>query len=110
MRRKAALPSNPRKRSALYFLDYVTQYSTSYGAYAAETLAFTITGQPTVSCAEFQYFVISPNTVTDAQTRKNLVALVLEAKATGGRIEVAYDSTGGFCDQGMIGVYYISEM
>lgn len=90
-------------------VDFVTQFAPALG-YAPETLAFTVGNQPHVSCAQYQYFVISPNSVTDAQTRKNMMTIVLEAKATGGQIEVAYDSTGGFCDQGMIGVYFISEL
>lgn len=88
---------------------FVTQFSPGLG-YAPETFAFTIANQPHVSCAQYQYFVISPNSVSDAATRKNMIAMVLEAKATGGQLEVAYDSTGGFCDQGMIGVYYLSEL
>ena len=88
---------------------YVMQDAPSMG-YVPETFSFTITNQPSVSCATFQYFTISPNSITDAQTRKNMIALVLEAKATGGQIEVAYDNTGGFCDQHMIGVYYITEL
>lgn len=88
---------------------YATQYAPSLG-YTPETFAFVLSNQPTVSCAQYQYFVISPNTVTDAQTRKNFVAMVLMAKATGGQIEVAYDKTGGYCDQGFIGVYYVVAM
>ena len=29
---------------------------------------------------------------------------------SGGTVEVAYDSKGGFCDQGMVGVYYLSAL
>lgn len=78
--------------------------------YAAETFSFTITNQPSVSCGAFQYFTISPNSIPDAQTRKNMLALVLEAKATGGQIELAYDRAGGFCHQGMTAVYYVVEL
>ncbi|HEX5208002.1 MAG TPA: hypothetical protein VFW10_09460 [Steroidobacteraceae bacterium] len=88
---------------------YVQQDSPAMG-YAPETFTFTITNQPSVACGAFHYFIISPNSIPDAQTRKNMVALVVEAKATGGQVEVAYDSTGGYCDQGMIGVYYITEL
>jgi hypothetical protein len=87
----------------------LTQYSTSL-SYVPETFSFTISNQPTVSCGPFNYFVISPNSVTDAQTRKNMVASLLTAKAGGNQVEIAYDSTGGFCDQGMIAVYYIVVM
>jgi len=86
---------------------YVQQDSPSVG-YTPETFTFTVTNQPNLNCGSgFAYFVVSPNSVTDAQTRKNLLTLVLFAKATGGQIEVAYDKNGGFCDQGMIGVYYV---
>lgn len=53
-----------------------------------------------------RYFAISPATVPDAQTRKNMVAANLSAKLTGATVEVAYDSTGATCDQQMLAVYY----
>lgn len=84
----------------------IQQMSTSL-QYTAETTSFIISGQPSVSCANFQRFVISPATVTDAQTRKNMIAILLTAKASGAQVTVAYDSSGGDCDQGMIAVYYL---
>jgi hypothetical protein len=93
--------------TAVGTVGYLQQSSPSVGA-TPETFIFTISPQPSVSCGGFNYFIISPNSVTDAQTRKNMIALLLTAKASGSQVEVAYDSTGGFCDQGMIGVYYIT--
>lgn len=90
-------------------VNFITQYSPSLN-YTPETFVFTMSGQPSVSCAGYQYFVISPNLVTDAETRKNMVAIVMLAKATGGQITVAYDKNGGYCDQGFIGVYYVSAL
>jgi hypothetical protein len=85
----------------------VQQMSTSL-QYTPETFTFTISTQPTVACGSgFNYFVVSPATVTDAQTRKNFLAMLLTAKAAGASVQVAYDSTGGFCDQGMTAVYYL---
>jgi hypothetical protein len=40
-----------------------------------------------------------------------MIAMILMAKATGTNIQVAYDhNSGGFCDQGFIGVYYIEML
>ena len=78
---------------------------------AAETIAFTISPMPAaVPGAQFQQFVISPNSVPDPQTRRNMVALLLSAKATGTPVEVAYDNLGGFLDQQLIGVYFIEAL
>ena len=71
-----------------------------------ETTIFQLSTQPTVACP-LHYFAISPATVPDAQTRKDLVAAILTAKASGATLEVGYDSTGAYCDQGMVGVYWI---
>jgi hypothetical protein len=74
----------------------------------AETFNFTISGQPNISCGgtAIRQFAVSPNSVPDAQTRKNMLALLMFAKATGGQVEIAYDNTPS-CDQGMLQVYYI---
>ena len=74
----------------------------------AETFNFSISTQPNISCggSAVRQFVVSPNSVPDAQTRKNMLALLLFAKATGGQVEVAYDNTPT-CDQQMLQVYYI---
>lgn len=85
---------------------YVQQISTTL-QYTAETTSFALSNQPTVPGAQYQQFVISPATVPDAQTRKNMVAIVLTAKATGAQLQVAYDNTGGYLDQGLVGVYYV---
>lgn len=71
-----------------------------------ETTIFQLTTQPSVGCA-LHYFAISPATVPDANTRRNMVAAILTAKATSATVEVAYDSTGAYCDQQMVAVYYL---
>lgn len=56
--------------------------------FTPETKIFQLSTQPTGGCA-MRYFAISPATVPDAQTRKDLVATILAAKATGATLEVA---------------------
>jgi len=75
---------------------------------AAETFAFNLANQSALPCGS--YFVISPSTIADAQTRKNLVALVLMAKASGSALRVGYDSNAITtpCDLGMTPVYFLS--
>jgi hypothetical protein len=78
--------------------------------YSPETTIFQLSTQPTVACGPWHYFAISPATVPDANTRRNMVATILTAKATGATVEVAYDSTGAYCDQQMVAVYYFVIM
>jgi len=87
----------------------VTQFGTAL-QFGPETVLFDLANQPTIACPQGSHFIFSPNSVTDAQTRKNMVAILLHAKATGSQIEVAYDNAGGYCDQGYAAVYYIVEM
>ena len=77
--------------------------------FVPETTLFQLTNQPTVACP-LHYFAISPATVPDANTRRNMVATILTAKAIGATVEVAYDSTGAYCDQQMVAVYYFVIM
>lgn len=88
-------------------VETVTQMSTTL-QYTPETLVFTLSNSPNATwCGPFHSFVISPSSVADAQTRKNMIAILLTAKAAGGQVQVAFDNAGGFCDQGLMGVYYI---
>jgi len=85
----------------------VQQMSTTLW-FGPETFVFTLDNPPnTTWCGPYHSFAISPATISDAQTRKNMVAILLTAKASGGRVQVAFDNTGGFCDQGFMGVYYV---
>lgn len=91
-------------------ISWIGQMNQSLGN-PAETIVFALTNQPTGLCSSgYNMFVISPASVTDAQSRKNLLAMLLSAKATGSQVQVAYDNTGGYCDQGMPAVYYIDVM
>ena len=89
----------------------VQQMSTSMATFTPETVVFALSTQPALSCGSgFSMFIISPNSVTDAPTRRNFLALLLMAKSTGGQVEVGYDSAsspGNSCDQGYPIVYWI---
>jgi hypothetical protein len=86
-----------------------TQFGTAL-QFGPETVIFDLANQPTIPCPQGSHFILSPNSITDAQTRRTMVAILLHAKATGSQVEVAYDNAGGYCDQGHAAVYYIVEM
>jgi hypothetical protein len=77
----------------------LTQFGTAL-QFSPETAMFDPSNQP---------ILFSPNSITDAQTRRNMLAILLHAKATGGKVEIAHDNTGTYCDQGYPAVYYIVE-
>ena len=84
--------------------------TTPGAGYVAETIQFKLDNMPAVTCIPggFSQFGYSPSSVPDAQTRKNFLSLLLTAKASGATVTVAYDhNAGGFCDQGVYGIYYI---
>jgi hypothetical protein len=85
------------------------QQETAAQGWTAGTFKFQISGQPTVSpCGAFGgWFSVSSNTIPDAQTRTNMLAMLLAAYTAGTQVGVAYDNTGGFCDQLSIGVYFL---
>jgi hypothetical protein len=80
--------------------------------YSGAAFAFTLDSGPATGCVSggWKQFIISSASVPDLETRKNLIAAVMMAKAAGSSVVVGYDSTGGFCDQGSYGVYYVSVM
>jgi hypothetical protein len=82
-----------------------TQFGTAL-QFDPETVICDLDNQPTIPCPQGSHFILSPNTITDAQTRRNMVAILLHAKATGRQVEVAYDNADGYCDQGYAAVYY----
>lgn len=67
----------------------------------AQTISFKLAGQtpPATGCpVAGSYFTFSPNSVTDAPTRNNMLAVLLTAQATGAQIVVTYDDSGKYCD------------
>jgi hypothetical protein len=65
-----------------------------------EVVVFQITNQPTsTGCpAPAHFFSFSPASVTDANSRRNLLATLFTARAAGLTISVAYDNAGAYCD------------
>jgi hypothetical protein len=68
---------------------------------SAETVSFSISPAPTTSsgCKNgTSLFVFSPNSITDANTRRDMFEILLSARATGASVTVAYDISGNYCD------------
>ncbi len=61
------------------------------------TFVFQLASQPTTGCPSNNLFEVSPTSVTDPESRKNIFATLLSAKLTGNPVAVVYD-TGAFCD------------
>lgn len=86
-------------------VEWVGMYSPD--AAAVQTVLFRLSNQPTTGCAANDAFALSPATITDAETLKRMVALVLAAKASGQPILVAHDS-GAACEPtGRPRVYFL---
>lgn len=84
----------------------VTSVSQPVGTFSANTIAFSITNQPPNSCQVGGYlsFAISPTSVPELEMRKNMLAILMMAKATGAEVRIGYDNAGARCDQGMLAV------
>ena len=67
-----------------------------------EIVIFQITNQPTITgCpAPGHFFSFSPASVTDANTRRNMLSALFTARAAGLTITLAYDNAGAYCDTG----------
>ena len=68
---------------------------------AANTVLFQLSNPPTATgctLATNGWFAFSPTTVTDQDTRKNLVATLLTARVSGLNVLVLYDDAGANCD------------
>jgi len=70
-----------------------------------ETISFKLNlpsgvSQPATGCplSGNGFFMFSPGSIADAQTRKNLLATLFSAQASGSTLAVVYDNTGRFCD------------
>jgi hypothetical protein len=88
----------------------IEQFTAAAG-YTTGTFAFQVTGQPNVTAcgARGGFFIVSSNSIPDAQTRTNMLAMLLAAYSSGTQVGVAYDNTGGFCDQTGIGVFFLDS-
>ena len=59
-------------------------------------ILFRIEPMPTTGCPINDYFEISPTTNTDVESRRNMYAMLLAARQSGGQVTVGYD-TGTSC-------------
>ena len=66
---------------------------------------FSVSTQPTSGCTSPSYFSVSAATVPDSESRNRMYSMLLLAMSTGRTVNVGYDNTGGFCDNGYLGVY-----
>jgi hypothetical protein len=67
------------------------------GGLGAEIVSFKLTNQPTsTGCANSGYFIFSAADVTDANTRKNMLAALLAARVSGATVSIVYGGTA--CD------------
>jgi hypothetical protein len=64
----------------------------------AGTFIFQLANQPTTGCSNNGNFEVSPTTVADAESRRNIFATLLSAKLPGTPVAVVYD-TGAFATQ-----------
>jgi hypothetical protein len=67
-----------------------------------EWVVFNMSDQPpaasTGCSAPAAYFAFSPTSITDANSRRDLLALLMMAKAAGMTVLVSYDNAGANCD------------
>lgn len=69
----------------------------------AESVTFTMSfAAQTTGCTNpyqtNQVFVFNPTDISDAQTRKNMLALLMAARVSGATITVDWDNAGAYCD------------
>jgi hypothetical protein len=73
------------------------------GVGSTESVNFTMSfGPQTTGCTNpsstNQVFIFNPTDITDAQTRKNMLALLLAARTSGTPVIVDWDDAGAHCD------------
>ena len=71
--------------------------STAAGG-APEVISFQVSPMPNTGCPSGTWFLFSPTDISDAQTRKNMLATLFAAKLTGTSVNVVYSNT--ICDAG----------
>lgn len=69
----------------------------------AESVNFTMSfGPQTTGCTNQnptnQVFAFTPTDITDPQTRRDMLSLLLAARATGTPLTVDWDNAGAYCD------------
>jgi hypothetical protein len=71
--------------------------STAAGT-APEVISFQVSPMPNTGCPNGAWFFFNTTAVTDAQTRKNMLATLMAAKLAGISVNVVYSNT--VCDAG----------
>ena len=68
----------------------------------AEVVIFTLSNPPPMTGCPggTNFFSFSAKSVTDANTRRNLLSSLLTAKTAGVTVTVSYDDAGAYCDIG----------
>jgi len=69
--------------------------STAAGG-APEVISFQVSPMPNTGCPTGTWFFFNPTDITDAQTRKNMLATLMAAKMAGTSVNVVYSNT--ICD------------
>jgi hypothetical protein len=92
-----ALPAHAKFQTVSGTVTLVVVNSTTSAP--AETVDVKLSNMPAVTgCTSGGgFFEFNATSVTDAQTRKNMVAALYEARATGATISIVYDDAGAFC-------------
>jgi hypothetical protein len=72
--------------------------SSTEPAGAPEVISFQVSPMPNTGCPSGSWFYFTPTDISDAQTRKNMMATLLAAKLAGTSINVVYSNT--ICDAG----------
>jgi len=111
--RKAAIPtilalsilifSTPSYAKLVFTTGTVISVFVSGVGVPAETVTFTMSFLPqTTGCTNpntaNQTFVFSPTDIPDAQTRKDMLALLMAARSSGIPLTVDWDNAGAHCD------------
>jgi hypothetical protein len=95
--------STPSQAKLIFLQGTVISLFVSGAGSAAETVDFIMSfGAQTTGCtnpdATNQVFYFSPTDISDAQTRKNMLAVLIAARISGTPVTVDWDNAGANCD------------
>jgi len=95
--------SMPSQAKLIFLTGTVTALFVSGAESPAESVSFTMSfGVQTTGCTNpaptNQIFVFTPADISDAQTRKNMLALLMAARISATPVTVDWDNAGANCD------------
>jgi hypothetical protein len=99
-----AILSMPSHAAITFKAGTVVSVFTSGTGTPAESVTFTMsfanqpTGCPSTNQTGGQVFTFTPADVSDAQTRKNMLTVILAARTSGIPLTVVWDNAGAHCD------------